>query len=266
MAEFHPHITEQLLFFLKNDKIPNIIFYGPNGSGKRTIVHNFLTAIYRNNKPVMKTCILHVNCAHGKGIKFVREELKFFAKTHINMEGSDPFKTVVLSNADNLTPDAQSAMRRCIELFSHSTRFFLIVENKNKLLKPILSRLCEIYVQVPRLKGNLYQQKLLQTFAFAPAQRKTQQDILRAKLSQPPLTAIQIMDCALQLYEEGFSGLDLLQYIEHDLPEDPLPKFQRLITFQHLKKEFRNERLFMAFMLYFMFIRSDQPLENISFM
>ena len=68
---------------------------------------------------------MDVNCAHGKGIKFVREELKFFAKT--NMKNKCNFKTVILSNADKLTVDAQSALRRCIELFSHTTRFFIII-------------------------------------------------------------------------------------------------------------------------------------------
>ena len=87
-----------------------------------------------------------VNCSHGKGIKFIREELKFFAKTNIQTNSGVLFKTIVLINAHHLTIDAQSALRRCIELFSYNTRFFIILENKHKLLKPILSRFCEIYV------------------------------------------------------------------------------------------------------------------------
>ena len=85
----------------------------------------------------------------GKGIKFIREELKFFAKSHINFKDGNLFKSIILSNADKLTIDAQSALRRCIELFSHTTRFFIIVEDKYKLLKPILSRFAEIYVSYP---------------------------------------------------------------------------------------------------------------------
>jgi hypothetical protein len=289
IAAYHPHIAEQLRFFLQTEKIPNIIFYGPNGSGKRTIVHNFVSEIYKHNKTAIKTGVLQVNCAHGKGIKFVREELKFFAKTHINLNDMAPFKIVILSNADNLTPDAQSAMRRCIELFSHTTRFFLIVENKYKLLKPILSRLSDIYVASPDTyvasPGNLYQQALQQTYVFSDVHLTKRAAELRARLAQPPMNGLQVLDCAQELYEAGFSGLDLLRYIE-DMPQalalplalDSLPsalalppalasqKYQRLITFQRMKKEFRHERLFMALMLYFVFVRSDQPLENISFM
>ena len=32
---------------------------------------------------IQKSFVMYVNCSHGKGIKFIREELKLFAKTHI---------------------------------------------------------------------------------------------------------------------------------------------------------------------------------------
>ena len=142
----HQKITEKLDYFILSNKIPHIIFHGSSGSGKRTIVDQFLNKIYQNDKQKLKSNVMFVNCAHGKGIKFIREELKFFAKTNIQSNNGTFFKTIVLLNADCLTIDAQSALRRCIELFSYNTRFFIIVENKNKLLNPILSRFCEIYV------------------------------------------------------------------------------------------------------------------------
>ena len=111
---------------------------------------------------------MFVNCSHGKGIKFIREELKFFAKTNVlNNKGNINFKTIVLSNADKLTMDAQSALRRCIELFSYNTRFFVIAEDKYKLMKPILSRFCELFVPEPMYKGviiNLNKYRLDKTF------------------------------------------------------------------------------------------------------
>ena len=113
---------------------------------------------------MIKTNVMIVNCAHGKGIKFIREELKFFAKTNIQSNSGVLFKTIVLLNADNLTIDAQSALRRCIELFSSNTRFFIIVENKEKLLNPILSRFCEIYVPEHIVDGkivNLHQLNMM---------------------------------------------------------------------------------------------------------
>jgi uncharacterized membrane protein YvbJ len=75
---------DKLQYFYDLHKIPNIIFHGQSGSGKRTIVNKFINIIYNNDKERIKTFVMYVNCAHGKGIKFIRDELKFFAKTHIN--------------------------------------------------------------------------------------------------------------------------------------------------------------------------------------
>ena len=117
--KIHENIYKKLHYFYEKNKIPNIIFHGSYGTGKRTIVDNFLKKIYQNDNRMIKTNVMIVNCAHGKGIKFIREELKFFAKTNIQSNSGVLFKTIVLLNADNLTIDAQSALRRCIELFSY---------------------------------------------------------------------------------------------------------------------------------------------------
>lgn len=149
--QLHSNIYDKLKYFVNINKIPNIIFHGPSGCGKRTILNNFINMIYENKKEIIKQYAMFVNCAHGKGIKFIREELKFFAKTNIN---NGVFKSIILFNADKLTIDGQSALRRCIELFSHNTRFFIIVEDKYKLLKPILSRFCEIYIPLPTINNT----------------------------------------------------------------------------------------------------------------
>ena len=282
---YHPEIKEKLHFFLKTGKIPNIIFHGSSGSGKRTIVRQFISDIYKNNKELIKSYVMYVNCAHGKGIKFVRDDLKFFAKTHVNVEGTGNFKTIVLSNADELTIDAQSALRRCIELFSHTTRFFIIVHDKYKLLKPILSRLCEIFVYEPTIRGvkvNLHQYKIQQTFNIPNQDKKMYRwfDKLFEPF-QPPLLVLakaaeasapteqqynQLIDLANKLYEKSYSGLDIMKYIEHTKHIDELQKYQMLLVFNKIKKEFRSEKLFILFILNFMLLRSDYDLENILFM
>jgi hypothetical protein len=336
--DFHPAITAKLDFFLKTEKIPNIIFHGQSGSGKRTIVNNFVSNIYHDNKELMKAYIMNVNCAHGKGIKFVREDLKFFAKTHINIKGSGHFKTVILSNADKLTIDAQSALRRCIELFSHTTRFFIIVEDKYKLLKPILSRLCEIFVSETVIEGkriNLHRYGIQQHFHGESTEtydkkrdgwftKTLNKFLIKAGHTGPgeagpgeagpgeagpgeagpgeagpgkagpgeagpseagpseagpseagpskagpskagPSKAGEVLDLVVQLYEKGYSGLDLMDYIEHQNDIKVKRKYHLLLTFHKVKKEFRNEKLLMLFILNFL-VRSESDLENLSFM
>jgi DNA polymerase III delta prime subunit len=167
MYTHHRPIIEKLDYFYHTQKIPNIIIHGSSGTGKRTLVYDFINKIYNHDKQKIKMNVMTVNCAHGKGIKFIREDLKFFAKTNVQSNSGILFKSIILLNADFLTIDAQSALRRCIELFSHNTRFFIIVENKNKLLNPILSRFCEIYVPELVENGkvvNLHRAKLDQKY------------------------------------------------------------------------------------------------------
>ena len=271
---YHPEINEKLDFFLKTGKIPNIIFHGASGSGKRTIVNTFISNIYQNNKVLIKNYVMYVNCAHGKGIKFIRDELKFFAKTHVNVEGAGNFKTIVLSNADELTIDAQSALRRCIELFSHTTRFFIIVQDKYKLLKPILSRLCEIFIYEPVISGkkvNLHKHNIQLAFNVTDAPEKKMYKWFD-KLFHPlqtihePGNYQEMMELTIVLYEKGYSGLDLMKYIEQTKTIEDVKKYQMLLVFNKIKKEFRSEKLFILFILNFMLLRSDYDLENISFM
>jgi DNA polymerase III delta prime subunit len=277
LLNIHQTIKEKLEYFISIHKIPNIIFHGPSGSGKRTIVNEFIKKIYNNNREKIKSLIMYVNCAHGKGIKFIREELKFFAKTHINSNGGDTFKSIILLNADKLTMDAQSALRRCIELFSHNTRFFIIVEDKYNLLKPILSRFCEIYVPEPIINGeiiNLYTYNLNQVFNTKNIQKTRleylKKEILKTFHTQPKINIKDLMNFCTKLYEKSYSGLDILKLLENNkFLESTITnekRYELLITYNKVKKEFRNEKLLMLFILNFLFLSLDLSLENISFM
>ena len=201
-------------------KIPNILFHGPSGSGKRTIVNEFIHKIYNDDREKIKSFVMYVNCSHGKGIKFIREELKFFAKTHINSNGGNNFKSIVLLNADKLTMDAQSALRRCIELFSHNTRFFIIAEDKYNLMKPILSRFCEIYVPEPVINAkiiNLYQYNLNEVFKMKD-NKIARLDWLKKELTKSvnkKISLDNLMLLCVKLYEKSYSGLDIMNLLEN---------------------------------------------------
>jgi DNA polymerase III delta prime subunit len=275
--DIHHSIKEKLDYFYKIHKIPNIIFHGASGSGKKTIVSNFIHKIYDNNKEKIKDFVMYVNCAHGKGIKFIREELKFFAKTNINSNGGDVFKSIILLNADKLTMDAQSALRRCIELFSHSTRFFIVIEDKYKLLKPILSRFCEIYIPNPVYKNkeiNLYKYNLLNTFPFQDI-KKMKTEWLKKELEKnmKPMVAEvnlkQLFAFVTKLYEKGYSALDIIHLLENTNNYPELSNAKRselLLVFNRVRKEFRHEKLLILFVLNFIYLSSNDSLENISFM
>lgn len=271
----HENIKEKLNYFHELHKIPNILFHGPSGSGKRTIVNEFIHKIYENNREKIKSFVMYVNCSHGKGIKFIREDLKFFAKTHIHSNGGNIFKSIVLLNADKLTMDAQSALRRCIELFSHNTRFFIIAEDKYNLMKPILSRFCEIYVNEPVVNDtiiNLYQYNLNQVFQMKDLHTH-HLDWLKKELNKYSIkknTLEELMVLCTKLYEKSYSALDIIHLLENQkFLESKLnteKRYEMLICFHKIRKEFRNEKLLILFILNFLFLSSELSLENISFM
>ena len=275
--EIHENIKNKLKYFYEIGKIPNILFNGASGTGKSYIVTEFINLIYENDREKISNFAMFVNCSHGKGIKFIREELKMFARSHINSNGGNRFKSIILFNCDKLTIDAQSALRRCIELFSHNTRFFLTVEDKNKLLKPILSRFCEIYIPEPENIINLYKynNSLLLNIQDCKFKRleylkkNIQQNIFRNQLSNRDfeMNEEELLEFIIKIYEKGYSALDLIEIIENNMinvEEDR--KYEILITFSKIKKEFRNEKMLLFFIINFVWFDSRFNLENITFM
>lgn len=273
--QIHQLIKNKLNYFYEKHKIPNIIFHGPSGSGKRTIVNEFIHKIYEYDREKIKSFVMYVNCSHGKGIKFIRDELKFFAKTHINSNCGNTFKSIVLLNADKLTLDAQSALRRCIELFSHNTRFFIIAEDKYNLMKPILSRFCEIYIPEPVVDDkiiNLYQYNLNNTFDTL-AIKQYRLEVLKKEILKSMKTNISLNDLMLlctKLYEKAYSALDIINLLKRSNFLETVitteKRYELLVCFDRVRKEFRNEKLLILFILNFVFLSSELSLENISFM
>lgn len=262
----HEHIYEKLDYFIKNKKIPNILFYGYHGSGKRTILRNFLKKIYNSDHEKINKNILSVDCGQGLGIKFIREELKFFSKTSVLTEKSSFFKSVVLLNADKLTIDAQSALRRCIELFNHSTRFFVIVNDKSKLLKPILSRLCSIYVE-PKGEGdinkNLHSNEFIMLEKHDYFLKRTVKfnNKIKKFLREENTSSILMAE---ELYNLGYSGIDFINYLEKNSKLEN--KYEIIIEINKFSKQFRNEKIIILFILDILSFRCKCNLRNLDVM
>jgi hypothetical protein len=271
-------VNDTLNYFIKTQNIPHIIFHGESGSGKHTFVCNFINNIYKFDKKNIKTNVMFVNCAHGKGIKFIREDLKFFAKINIQCNSGIIFKTIVLINADFLTIDAQTALRRCIEIFSYNTRFFIIVENKHKLLTPILSRFCEIYIPetinydnnisyslCPGEFLNLHQLNLNKKINLIEHEENVEKIIENVFLNFN-IADFKNYDLLIQisntLYENGVSCLAFINYLKKYKKivfrdtNFQISEFSKLINilleYDNVKSEFKCEKL--LFMYIFNFI------------
>jgi hypothetical protein len=142
-------------------------------------------------------------------------------------------------------------------------------------MKPILSRFCEIYVPEPVVKNvtiNLYKYNIESTFNMKDHKIKRlellKKDLL--KLTKNLITQEELMNYCTKLYEKGYSGLDILHLIENqNFLENIITnekRYEMLICFNNARKEFRNEKLLMLFVLNFIFYDKKTSLENINFM
>ena len=257
------NIINKLDYFYRTNKIPHLIFHGESGSGKRYIVDEFIQKIYNKDRQKIKQNVMIVNCAHGKGIKFIRDELKFFAKTNMRSDSGASFKTIVLINADFLTIDAQSALRRCIELFSHTTRFFIIVENKHKLLNPILSRFCELYV--PEYVKDSKIENLHQHFIKEHINHVSNtNEWLDTHLNPADINEhVELMDFSDKFYQEGLSCIDFIEWVKYTDTLSDTKKNELTICFNTIKSEFRNEKLLLLYLLDYLYLRLNPTLKSV---
>lgn len=136
------HITEVLKKSLHDSDMPHLLFYGPPGSGKSSTIKALCNELYSSN---VKDFVLELNASDERGIGIVRDRIKNFAQYgSCKKKGSVNFKLIVLDEADNITDDAQTALRRTMETYSRSTRFCLICNHISNINHPLRSR-CAVF-------------------------------------------------------------------------------------------------------------------------
>ncbi len=128
-------IVERLNSFVDARNIPHCIFAGPPGTGKTTAALCLAHDLYKDG---WREHLMELNASDERGINVVRETVKTFARTR--SIGEIPFKIMILDEADNMTRDAQQALRRTMERFTETCRFILICNYSGKIIEPIQSR------------------------------------------------------------------------------------------------------------------------------
>ncbi|EHY54259.1 Subunit of heteropentameric Replication factor C (RF-C) [Exophiala dermatitidis] len=142
------HATETLRRMVHAANLPHLLLFGPPGTGKTSTILALCRELF--GPELMKTRVKEMNASDERGLTVIREKVKQFASQHlvsapVSAEYREkypcpPFKVVILDEADALTTDAQSALRRIIENYSKTTRFCLIANFVSRIIAPIASR------------------------------------------------------------------------------------------------------------------------------
>lgn len=120
---------------------PNLVFFGPPGTGKTSAVINLTSILYGERS---STSTMWINASDENGSDTMRNKIVDFVKARSvlageSKRGSMPFKMVVLDECDALTVDAQFALRSLLER-SKSCRFCLVCNYVSKLIPAVRSR------------------------------------------------------------------------------------------------------------------------------
>ncbi|KAI9866558.1 MAG: Subunit of heteropentameric Replication factor C (RF-C) [Trichoglossum hirsutum] len=141
------HTINVLERTLQSSNLPHMLFYGPPGTGKTSTILALAKELY--GPELIKSRVLELNASDERGISIVRQKVKDFARIQLSHPPSaayrerfpcPPYKIIILDEADSMTQDAQSALRRTMETYSKITRFCLVCNYVTRIIDPLASR------------------------------------------------------------------------------------------------------------------------------
>lgn len=139
---YQDNVVQMLKNIIINKNLPHLLFYGPPGTGKTSTILAVARELFGPIK--IKERIIELNASDERGINIVRKKIINFAKKSVGNGDpnypSPPYKIIILDEADAMTKEAQSALRKVMENYSKITRFCFICNYEKQIISPIQSR------------------------------------------------------------------------------------------------------------------------------
>jgi replication factor C subunit 3/5 len=141
IESFRPKHFEEIILDPLNKQIlknmidlsyfPNLLFFGPPGTGKTTTIINLINAYQEKIGMKNKDLIIHLNASDERGIDIIRNHISSFVNS--NPLFNNGMKFVILDEVDYMTDNAQKALRYLLQDYSNSVRFCLICNYISKI-------------------------------------------------------------------------------------------------------------------------------------
>eukprot|EP01067_Filipodium_phascolosomae_P003836 Filipodium_phascolosomae@DN2680_c2_g1_i12.p1 len=170
---YNVETTQLLQRLVESQDFPHLLLYGPTGSGKKTRLGAFLYEVYgpgvrklkvdnRNLKvsPTSSASVdinvvtssYHLEVAPSevanKDRVVIQQLIKEIAQSP-PLQTTPSFKMVVIMNVDQLTREAQAALRRTMEKYMKSCRLVLVCNSLSRVLPPVRSRCLCLRIGAP---------------------------------------------------------------------------------------------------------------------
>ncbi len=144
------NIVKRVRAFVEQNNMPHLLFAGPAGVGKTTLALVIAKQLFKES---WRINFLELNASDERGIDIIRNKVKDFARTRAI--GNVPFKIIYLDESDALTKEAQQALRRTMENYTHTCRFIISCNYSSKIIDPIQSR-CTMFRFKPLEKKDIF--------------------------------------------------------------------------------------------------------------
>lgn len=135
----HDRIIERLEQYVGDGEVPHMLFAGPSGVGKTATITAFAREEFGS---AWESNFHELNASDERGIDTIRDKVKGFARS--SPVGESGYKIIFLDEADQLSSDAQPALRRIIEDYADITRFFLSCNYQRQIIPALQSR-CSVF-------------------------------------------------------------------------------------------------------------------------